>query len=939
MPTSLYYIYGKIVDHDGRTMPEGTNFTISALDSDSIVLWKQSLEVPEFTLGIPKSGDYIIRCEGDGYLTTFKNVSVTFGRRETRHDVGHIMVERIPFMDGGHLGVVEVKATKLKFYFDKDTIVYDAGAFTTQSGLVLSEILNKMPGLDVRENGEIYSNGRKVDEMLLNGKDFFNRDRTTILNNLPAFMVKDVKVFEKETGSNQHFDNTKVLAMDIRLKKQYESFTLGNLGLGLGTDERFHTQGFGLSYTPFRRVSGYVLSNNISKDDTYVNGSLHSKDDNGGNKTWTKAGVKYNIVNPRGLYDFSGDITTKYSDEFFNLRTGSSPLLGNGTLYKRMSEKVDRYAYSIQTSHTLRFNGKRNNLTFTPSFSYDQSKQLRSTLSGMFGEDLAGTLGEAWEDSLSSSFLRRTLEGHGIYGAQSNRKDGHNGFRSSVGITYDIHIPHSDDVLTLGMTGTGSSESENAYDHRYVECTSGEAQTHENGNQRAWRRKKETSLDIYATYHYIINRHNKLLVNLQQRNRKERESRTLYVMPEEETGEPESFSESFPAYDFLMSKAIVDTQNTYKSKELVTGGSMTLTYEYELQCERSSTNLKIDIPFDIDYRRMEYRGECDTLFHRSMCLPAFRFDLKKNFVNPEKNRNLSISIGYRLSHSMPGLLELIDTDDTSQLLYVRRGNPHLKNQHNHAFSLGLSLVPARFSLHSLTLGYTFIRNQTVSATSYDMKTGVTRSMPVSVNGFHAMDFAVINQKSILQDRSLGLSHMLSGRRNVYVGFTGMAEELSLTRYKVRNLSLTDRIGVSKTLAGTKISVGASLYVTYNRTASSLPSYETQNSFDYGIRLNPKMELPHGFKLMTTLTSVSRRGYSHESMNKDKVLWNVSVTKSFGEVLSLELTGDDILGQRTNVFRFANMQGLTETYVNNLRQYLMLHALWKFNAKKHAKHAK
>ena len=55
-----------------------------------------------------------------------------------------------------------------------------------------------MPGLTINNDGEILSNGRKVETLLLNGKDFFNNDRKTLLENLPAFMVKHVKVYEKE---------------------------------------------------------------------------------------------------------------------------------------------------------------------------------------------------------------------------------------------------------------------------------------------------------------------------------------------------------------------------------------------------------------------------------------------------------------------------------------------------------------------------------------------------------------------------------------------------------------------------------------------------------------------------------------------------------------------------------------------------------------------
>ena len=88
------------------------------------------------------------------------------------------------------LGEVVVKATKLKFYMNGDTLVYNADAFNLAEGSMLNELVKKLPGVTMEKGGVINVNGKPIDTMLLNGKDFFNSDRELLLENMPAYMVK-----------------------------------------------------------------------------------------------------------------------------------------------------------------------------------------------------------------------------------------------------------------------------------------------------------------------------------------------------------------------------------------------------------------------------------------------------------------------------------------------------------------------------------------------------------------------------------------------------------------------------------------------------------------------------------------------------------------------------------------------------------------------------
>ena len=66
------------------------------------------------------------------------------------------------------------------------------------------------------------------------------------------------------------------------------------------------------------------------------------------------------------------------------------------------------------------------------------------------------------------------------------------------------------------------------------------------------------------------------------------------------------------------------------------------------------------------------------------------------------------------------------------------------------------------------------------------------------------------------------------------------------------------------------------------------------------------------------------------MNDTRFLWDMAVTKRFGEKMELKLEGVDILNQQTNVVRIVNAQALKEEYTNVLNRYAMLHFIWKIN---------
>ena len=102
-----------------------------------------------------------------------------------------------------NLQEVTVTATKVKMYYRGDTIVYDATAFKLPDGSMLDDLIHQMPGVTIDEYGQIFVNGRKIDELQLGSRSFMRGNSKVLMENLPYYTVKDIKVYDQDTDLNR----------------------------------------------------------------------------------------------------------------------------------------------------------------------------------------------------------------------------------------------------------------------------------------------------------------------------------------------------------------------------------------------------------------------------------------------------------------------------------------------------------------------------------------------------------------------------------------------------------------------------------------------------------------------------------------------------------------------------------------------------------------
>ena len=118
-----------------------------------------------------------------------------------------------------------------------DTIIYNADSFSNESDRKLEDVLEKLPGVEINEDGQIEVEGKVVNKLMVNGKDFFDGDTKVATKNIPSNAVDKIQVLRNyaEVGQLRRVtNNSDNVALNIKLKEGKENFWFGNVTGGGG---------------------------------------------------------------------------------------------------------------------------------------------------------------------------------------------------------------------------------------------------------------------------------------------------------------------------------------------------------------------------------------------------------------------------------------------------------------------------------------------------------------------------------------------------------------------------------------------------------------------------------------------------------------------------------------------------------------------------------
>jgi hypothetical protein len=199
-----------------------------------------------------------------------------------------------------------------------DTVLFNAAAYKVPEGSVLEELVKKLPGAEVEEDGSIKINGKSVSKILVEGKEFFSNDRSMAMKNIPTDIVDKIKTYEKKsdlariTGIDDGQEET---VIDLTIKKGMKNGWFGNLNGGVGTKDRY--------------TSRFMVNRFQDKLQASLIGNLGNTG-GGGTRTNGQTGLNLNIgledleIGGNVRYNWSKNNTIRYSSSQNFITTNSS---------------------------------------------------------------------------------------------------------------------------------------------------------------------------------------------------------------------------------------------------------------------------------------------------------------------------------------------------------------------------------------------------------------------------------------------------------------------------------------------------------------------------------------------------------------------------------------------------------------------------------------
>lgn len=172
--------------------------------------------------------------------------------------------------DTSELDAVLVLAERPPVSVKKDTIEFNASAFKTLPTALVEDLLKKLPGVEVDQDGNIRINGRTVNRIMVDGKDFFGGDPKIATRNLPANLIDKVQVVDDKEQLDRNPDITKAelgQVINLKLKKAIKQGWFGKAYAGAGSGARTHYESGGIvnSFRDTLQVSMLAYSNNLNK--------------------------------------------------------------------------------------------------------------------------------------------------------------------------------------------------------------------------------------------------------------------------------------------------------------------------------------------------------------------------------------------------------------------------------------------------------------------------------------------------------------------------------------------------------------------------------------------------------------------------------------------------------------------------------------------------
>lgn len=959
-----FILRGSVVRSDSakRTPLDSVYINISAINDTSAVRFKilqgndetktNAADGSFRVMVYGQPGKYLLTLDREGFEPVMKDVERRY-KDQTAVWVGSISMtpERHKMLDE-----VEIVQTAIKVVLKGDTIVYNADAFNLADGSMLNALIKQLPGAELTSDGRIKVNGRFVSSLMLNGKDFFKEDPTVALDNLPAYAVKNVKVYDKAgdddylTKASQKLDRNEQdenLVMDIVLKKEYSTSWMASVEAGYGTEDRWLGKAFGLGFTDKLRITAFVNANNVRDYTTATtDGDWEQSWGTSGELNLQMGGVEY-LYDDGKRWKVNGNVTHSHENILQTDQNASTQYFSTGNLYSRSSNRETSDRQHFRTNHTIQYKGDDVFVSVVPKIDWYTMDDNSRYLSAMFNEKPDE---KTRTEALDSVFRYTVSERYNQILLSRVKQLNHqftNNFTGQLQAWARIRTPKMRGSLTIGLEGnyfSNSVRTRNAYLQHFGGANPGATDP---VNTDRYSTKPRTTYYFQPKVDY----EQKWTRLTEVYSDALRVTAGVFYKQDHSTDPYDIFEAALMPGEADPDMALKRPEDAVK---MLTNSRRTLTHNNEINSNvslslsrepvnPSDSGFNPSYSLNISLRDRWYREHLDYTnaadFHQSLrrtrnyLIPNATFNVRSS----NKKRNLNIGLYYSTYTSTPSLSSFLDIPNTDNPLNISLRNPDgLKDARTHNIHLNFMRY-GRDEGRSFTyayINYSVTDNALGAYEIYNPETGVRRSKTVNVHGNYRL-YGWANHSISFGDRKAwGLDFDLYANNYHNVGYFIASTDPDATPLHSASDQISADVGIG---GGYQFKNGSVIRLKFSpqwtHSQSDRKDVKAVNNFIYVTRLNATIELPWEMQFDTRFDLGITRGYVSAAANRTNIMWNASLSKSIlkGD-LTFKLKANDIFNAADKVaYAYSNALSYNETWNNNLPRYVMLSVIYRFRS--------
>jgi len=894
-------ITGQVQDGETRTPLELA--TVSVLGPDSTVITYQlSDKSGRFTLQkLPLKKKLFVNVTYTGYAGFQTEVVLSAGKIDTLAVLLALNVSDTTAV---------VITTTVPVRMNGDTLEINPTAFKLNANAVAEELLNQVPGITIWSDGSITVNGKKVQNLLVDGKPFLgSNDPRIATQNLPKTAIDKIQLYQEYDRTQLGRDaqpQDSLLTMNIKLKEASKKGYFGKAGAGYGTTKRFESD---LSFQVYNKTTSVGIGGGINN----INKNIGNIQEMFQNNTYRNFNPNLYNVGRFGLGGINrnhslGSVFTQNFIESTNSRqnnrltvnyntSGTDAFITDLTLQNRAT---------VNNPQNIREEGVQNNRNFR----HDLGVNYIRTYSYNDNLNLNGAVNTSNDRGQSSRFseVRDTANDlqstNRITSVQNRRSEG-----ASININFAKNDPEDPlknfNLQASGRTNHNSSEREVKSIFLSYTDISRNALLNRRYTSNNHTLNVSGTLDYNGFKRMLLGRYNLFGISLGF-------TQTLNYSRSADSTTVSDYDSSSKRYTL---NGNLSNQNQRNVLEYIPSLSLSkVFFKWNGTSSRS---------FNVQVRLMEeFKNDKNesSIVKRNLnrSFQFFRYEGNLSYNQDKRDRyRYYLSLNYSKNFEYASIDQLYTIIDDINAYDIRIGNPSLKNRVNHRINANMN-----FNTQKPKSPYSF--NSSING-------GFTRSI-------NAFTDSVINDRS---GKRLTYSINADESSNLYFNYNlNVSRRFSKSQLQLiynaqfsagRFPNYIDRAyNVSETnSASNNISLQFSLRsilvlnldqaFQYNKTKQTAIGLNAFTNRSKTTRLGAVLNFPPNFSFSSTLDRIQ-----NSSLNRPTILLHAFATyrmmKQQGE---LKFSAMDILKQYQNITNSVYSYGTTTRITNGLQQFFLL----------------